>query len=130
MRSTMSALVIVMAASAPQFEREAGGQVVPDTPVRGIDLVVGERALWVAIGDRVGAALLARRDGRAAVAIEAANRLDQRISYRSDLLEDRCSLEGIVHDHRDVATHGRKSRHRSEPDAARTIVSDLLEVKL
>src|SRR5438132_11813571 len=131
MRSTMSAFVIVMeAVSRPQVEGEALPQPLEYAGMHDAHLVVGQRPVRRTIRDRVCEALLARGDGRTAVAVEQSDRLDARISQRTNLLEDGSGRERLVNDNCNVARDGRKSGYGPQLDAARTIVGENFDVKL
>src|SRR5262249_25475875 len=107
----MSAFVIVMeAASGSQLEREPLPEPLEYARVDPAHFLVGQRPVRRSIGDRVREALLSRRDRRAAVTIEEADGLDALIAQRPDLLEDRSGRKRLVHDNRNVARDGRKSR--------------------
>src|SRR5437016_11406820 len=112
MRSTISAFVIVMdgGSSGPRCEGEATRQAVEHRGVEGVDLLVGQGPVGGAIRDRVGEALLVRRDRRTAVAVEEANGLDLRIVQGPDLLDDLAGAEPLVDDHGDVAGDGGEPR--------------------
>src|SRR6476660_5865635 len=132
MRSTISAFVIVIrrGSSGSELQREAARQPLEHARVQRVHLVVGERAIRRAIRDRVGEALLAGRDGCAAVAVEQPHRLDLLVAQGADLLDDVAGTERLVDDDGEVANDGGESRYSSERDAARNIVADLREVKL
>src|SRR5262245_9157506 len=111
MRSTMSAFVMVIGtgSSAPELEREAALQVLERRAVQRVHLVVGEAPVGGAIGDGVGEALSAARDGRTAIAVEEPHRFDLRIAQRPDLLDDVPGVKRLVDDHGEVARDGGKA---------------------
>src|SRR5437870_9748034 len=107
----MSAFVMVMeAASGSQLEREPLPETLEHARVHAAHFLVGQRSVSGSIGDRVREALLSLRNRGAAVAIEEADGLDAVIGQRPDLLEDRSGRKRFVHDNRNVACDGRKSR--------------------
>src|SRR5213593_414103 len=95
-----------------------------------VHLLVGQRPVRGAIGDRVAKALLPSRDRCPAVAVEQAYQLDLRVLQRTDLLEDVTGPKGLVNHHGEVTGDGGESRQRPQREVAGNIVSECREVKL
>src|SRR5437016_3196419 len=112
MRSTMSALVMVIGtgASSSELQLEAAAQPLEHGGVPGIDLVVGKGAVRSAVGDGVGQALLAARHRRPTIAIEQPHRFDVDVTERAHFLDDLPGPKAFVDDHGDVTGNGRKTR--------------------